>query len=372
MNQPRNSATFSLGSDSSSAYTEDELKSEANTTGTVVHHRSQLQPNIGGVYRENAQIFSGISRPPLERDMATPHLDEDHGSTMAAYSSHTAQYRFETREEAEERRRRNAAAARSEPHDPLKETMLEEPATYMQRVLAEHDAASASDFTALYRCSNHSRVIAQDAGVISPSPPIPAQSHLRPVSTGSAPTQHVRNSLLSTASLTSTDAGELAQEYILGTASLRDRLRESMQRESIQDGVEPSTPQPRATSLSLSPSSLQLDQSSSPGSKREVKRDAALQALDGAATTEKDEIQPFGSGQWLGAARQTSATARHQGRPDWQKGTLFSSSGRQYGLGDHTKGYVAGECITVVGKVTDPEQGTQKRGSVKRLLCFGS
>jgi hypothetical protein len=362
----RKSATFSLGSDSSSVYSEDEYKSEANTTGTLVHHRSQLQPNLGGVYRENAQIFTGISGMALGRDMATPDLDEDHSSTMAASSSHTAQYRFETREEAEERRRQSAAEAQQEPHD------LEEPATYMQRVLAEHDAASASDFSALYRCGSHDHIVAGDGEVDLPPPPIPPRSHLRPVSTGSVPPRDVRNSLLSTASLTSTDAGELAQEYIRDTASLRNKLRGSMQRESIQEGVEPSTPQPRATSLSLSPSSLHLDQSSSPGPNREVNRDAALQALDGAVAAEEDEIQACESGQWLGAARQTSAAARRQGCPDWRKGALFSSSGRQYGLGDHTKGYVAGDYITVTGEVSVPEQRKRKRGTVKRLLCFGS
>jgi hypothetical protein len=364
----RKSVTFSISSDSSSVYSEDEYVSEANIIGTLLHHRSQLEPNIGGVYRENAQVFTGISDLPPGRKMSTPDLDEDRGSTQAASSSHTATYRFETREEAEERRRRSAAEARQEAHDSRRKTISEEPATYMQRILAEHDAASASDLPALYRCGKQEEAAVADTGGSFPTHSFLVRSPRRGASTGFVPPGN-RDTLYSNTSFASTDAGELAQEYIRDTASLRNNLRESMQRESIQEGVEPLTPQARATSLSLSPSSLDLAQSSSLGPNQALNRDAALQALDGTAADE-GEIQPCGSDQWLGAERQTSPAARRQGRPDWQKGTLFSSTGRQYGLGDHNKGYVSGEYITVIEEVPVLGKAKQTRSGLRRLFCM--
>jgi hypothetical protein len=128
---------------------------------------------------------------------------------------------------------------------------------------------------------------------------------------------------------------EQAEVFVGITESLRNRLRESMQESEL--GPLPS--QPRATSLSLSP---HLDPSSSPGPSREIDLDAALQALAG-DTTDEGDIQPYASGQWRVAGRQISAAARLQDRLDWQKGALFSSIGRQYGLGDNTKGYMGGE-----------------------------
>jgi hypothetical protein len=365
----RKSATFSIGSDSSSVYSEDGYKSEANTAGTLVHHRSQLQPNLGGVYRENAQVFTDLSDIPVGRDVTTPDLEEDHDSTHAASSSHTAAYRFETREEAEERGRRSAVEARVDPHNASRNAFLEAPTTYMQRIPAEHDAASSSEFPALYRCGNPGHTPSTDVGDVFSTPPVPACSPRRVNSDASVPVRNMRQTVVSTASFVSTDAGELAAEYIRDTASLRNILRESMQRESIQEGIEPATPQARATSLSLSPSSLDLAQSSSLGPDREMNRDAALQALDGAVTAE-DEIQPCGPDRWLGAGRQTSAAARRQSHPDWQKGTWFSSTGRQYGLGDHTKGYVSGDYVTVIEEAVISGKGKQKRSGLKRLFCM--
>jgi hypothetical protein len=365
----RKSATFSIGSDSLSVYSEDGCNSDANTAGTLIHHRSQLQPNLGGVYRENPQVFGDHPDIPVGRDMTTPDLDEDHGSTQAASSSHVAAYYFETREEAEERRRRSAAEARMDPHKASRDTISEAPTTYTQRILAEHDAASSNDFPALYQCGKPGHTPSEDVGDVISTPPVPARSPRRVNSDSSVPAREMCRTVLSSASFTSTDAGEFAAEYIRDTASLRNILRESMQRESTQEGIEPATPQARATSLSLSPSSLELAQSSSPGPNPEMNRDAALQALDGAVTAE-NEIQPCGSGRWLGAGRQTSATARRQGRPDWQKGALFSSTGRQYTLGDHTKGYVSGDYITVIEEAAIAGNEKRKRSRLKRLFCM--
>jgi hypothetical protein len=360
----RKSATFSLDSNSSSVYSEDEFKSDANTTGTLVHHRSQLQPNLGGVHRENAQVFASLSCLPLTPDMATPDVEEHHGSILAVTSGHTAQYRFETHNEAEERRRRSAVEARQKPHEPWGDTILEEPTMYMQRMLAEHDDASASDFPALYRCEKQVRAVSADAGAVISDPSVPARSHRRLNSTASAPARN-RDTLLSTVSAVSTDAGELAQEYILETTSLRNRLRKSMH---VED-TGPSASEPRATSLSLFPSSPQLDHSSSPGENREVNRDAALQALSGATDVE-DEIQPCGSGQWLGG--HTSITARRQGDVDGRKGAMFSSSGQRYGMGDRNQGYVSGKYATVIQDSVVLGKDLRKRDAVKRLCCFGS
>jgi hypothetical protein len=151
----------------------------------------------------------------------------------------------------------------------------------------------------------------------------------------------------------------------LDTASLRNRLRESMYAEDMG----PSAPEARATSLSLSPSSLQTHQSSSPGENREVNRDAALQALGGATETE-DEIQPCDSGQWLGG--HTSITTRRQGDVDWRKGGVFLSSGQRYSIGDRNQGYVSGKYATVIQDSVAREKNLRKRDAVKRLCCFGS
>ncbi|KAF1834593.1 hypothetical protein BDW02DRAFT_597994 [Decorospora gaudefroyi] len=317
-------------------------------TGSQLHHWSHSQPSVEK-FQERPTILS-------QRGVNTPDLDEDRDSTQAASGIQKAMYRFETSAEAGDRRRSAAEA-----HDASQNITLDEPMTYMQRVLVEHGASNATLGFGLHQVNCEDHPTDRETGA-------PVRGHLRTTSTGSVPARNARRTILSTGSLASTDAGELALEYIRETASLRNTLRESMQSESIRESVEPSRRRTGPISASQEPFSFQLDQSSSPAPNREDHQNAALRALDGAPRG--DAIQACGSGQWLGGARHSSHGTRRQGKVDWKTCGLFSSTGRQYGLGNQAIGYANGQYVTVLQRETVPEKKKSKRDTLRGVLCF--
>jgi hypothetical protein len=361
----RQSATLSIGSFSSCTYSEDEFKFDINLMDTQTHHVSHSQPNIRGLRRESAQNFERTSTVSFSRSLITPDLKEDLGYNRDTPSSYTAARRFETQEGAEERRRGSAAEARVAQDNIRRDTSLDESPTYMQRVLAEHDAANARENSDQYHF--------EDEDVEEPSNQltVPTSGHIRVISFKAVPSQHMRGTLWSTTSLASTDSEELTEESAHKTDECRCILQEGMQgSDGVEDSFQPVTPRPRALSLLDIPSELRLDRSSTPAPNRSINQSATLSALDG-VSGKSDSLPRGSSGQWLGAtARHSPLAARRQGRVDWQKTGCFSSSGRQYGLGNHEEGYLASDYVTFIRDDARPGKEKRKRDAWKRMTCF--
>ncbi|KAF1844850.1 uncharacterized protein K460DRAFT_405130 [Cucurbitaria berberidis CBS 394.84] len=147
-NQTLRELTFSLGSDSSSVYSDDELISEANSTGTEVHHRRTiLQSTIDGMPRENGQNFERPSDSSL-RQTGSPHdLKEVNDPCLAYSNSSRALYRFATTEEAQELCRREAGSRRSSLQDsmPVTKPIIEVPEMQSPRLRAIHSSRNLSE-----------------------------------------------------------------------------------------------------------------------------------------------------------------------------------------------------------------------------------
>ncbi|KAG9195753.1 hypothetical protein G6011_00874 [Alternaria panax] len=145
------SATFSTGSDSSSVYSDHDYQSNTDLVGTQTYRLSHSQPAIGGLRRENAQNIEEPFTASFSSGLLSPELDEDRDAHRNTSSNHTAAYRFETPQEADDLLHQSTAEAKPVQHDIRRDATLDESRTYMQRVLADHDAASAASNSDAYR-----------------------------------------------------------------------------------------------------------------------------------------------------------------------------------------------------------------------------
>ncbi|KAF1939221.1 hypothetical protein EJ02DRAFT_436554 [Clathrospora elynae] len=316
-------AAFSIGSDSSYVCNDNLLVSAMNSTGTQLNHRSHFQPS--DMCREDGRNFEGFSTLSLRDHISTPNLAADRGSSLDfKHSSLNAPYCPEIPAEAASRRRRSAVEERKH----------------------IHDASTAKKTHSKYRFDY--------------------QEH--PEDTDRDVRHDARNTLLSTASFVSTDAGEIAEEYIRATSSLRHTLRESLcMGDSISERL--LTPRSGATSVSRNPSEFELDNTSSPALSREAHHDAAIQTLARAAFTDETH----------GSTRSSSLiphAARRHGKVSWQEGiairkpqrvSLISSSGQEYGRGNHVQGYLSAKFVTKIGEDPLKEQA-RKRNILKGVF----
>ena len=349
MDSTLRNSTFSIGSDSSSVYSDDDLISETNSTGTQIHHRTHLQPTIGGMPRENGQNFELSSTSQLQQSDSTQNLDEFHASVLDTSHASGAPYRFETAEEAQERYRRGLASRALNSGVPLSNIDSDIPSRHQSFDFGRHSQGARM---------------------------------------GSYPGRDVRDTILSTASAPSfclTDAGELAEEYIRETGIRHNSLQPNMPAtEPAVELTKSQTPRLRATSISQDPSDLDLTDSSPTTQQRYSHRNAALQALSSSVPNAIDRSEPAGPNHLDGSSQASAENlniTRRRGRVDWQndpktgpahRASLYSTTGREYSLGDHTRGYTSGEYITTIGKIeeqTPPPEETRKKSLIKRLFC---
>lgn len=337
------STTFPPDSEISSVYSDDDLISEAHSTGTQIHHRTHLQPTIGGMAREDGQNFKRLSTSSLPQEDPRQDLDGLHAPVLHTSNNPTASYHFESPEEAQVRYQKEIA----------------------QRCI---------DAIALLPSA--------DLNIPSRRQSISFRRHERVASMGSYSFRGVRDTVLSTGSAPSpflSDAGELAQEYIQETRIVRDMLQSSDHVfEPIEELAELPTPQPRKSVVSCDPSEPDLVEASTAALRRRTHRNAALQALSGRVPDTVDSGRPTDSSHPRNRApAQTLNVPQRQGRVDWRDAStngplvrsgLYSATGREYGLGDHTRGYMSGGFVTSLQELTLlPKE--RKKNLLKRLFC---
>ncbi|CAN9365641.1 unnamed protein product [Alternaria alternata] len=360
----RQIATFYTGSNSSSLYSEDEGRSDSNLLDTQSHHRSSLEPNIGGLPCDDVRDFDGTSASSSTREVTDSGLHDGQRFDRDASGNYTPACRLET-QKARENRCQSATEAIPLQHNIWRDTTLDESRTYLQRILAEHDANSEGSSSYEYRKQDEVK------GELSARHLAPAGRNMRAINSKAASLRHRRGTLLSTTSLASTDSGELA-EIDYQTDGYCNMLQDSTRSlETTEDIFQPVTPRPRALTLSDTPSELQLHSSSSLASDGSARQSAALSDLDGANGESDKLLSPESSGQWIErSTRRSSLAARRQGRAYSRNRALLSSTGQMYGLGDREEGYVAGRYVTVIEEDAQPEKEKRKRDAWKRVSCF--
>jgi hypothetical protein len=361
----RQIATFYTGSDSSSLYSEDDGRSDSNLLGSQSHHRSSLRPNIGGLSCDDARDFDGTSASSFTRGLTSLGLNDGQGFNLDASSNYTPACRLETQQEARAPRSQSVTEATPLQHNIWRDTTLDESRTYLQRILAEHDATNEGSSSDEYQKQD------QVNGEPSARHVALASRNMCPINSNASSLRHRRETLLSTTSLISTDSGEQT-EVSYQTDGYRNMLQDGTHTlETAEDIFQPVTPRPRALTLSDTPSELQLHSSSSLASDGSTHQSTTLSGLDG-ADVESDKLLSTGAPDQRiqRSTRHSSLTARRQGRTDWRDCALLSSTGRMYGLGDREEGYVAGRYVTVIEENAQPEKEKRRRDAWKRVSCF--
>jgi len=361
----RQSAVFSVGSDSSSVYSDDEHKSDSDPVDVRTLNESDSKTNIQCTRRESAKTCGESSTVSLPRHITILPSGNKLSSSRDESSSHTTAYRFETSKEAEERRRRIAAQARPEQPN-WRDTTLNEPRTYMQQVLAEHDAATAKDH--IDECWSEHK---DDEGPIARHL-MPSHRHLRVVSADDVSPRHTRIVPTSKTPLASSNSGWKIEELDRDSGPEECILQRNMRSpEATRVRSTPITPRPRAKPLPNTPPALRLDEHNSFAPDPDKHQPIALSALARGNREPGEAFSRESSGQWLGGpVCRSLLAARRRGRADWQKSGLFSSTGQQYGLGDCDEGYLAGRYVTLISDDVTLEKKDRKRDAWKRVLCF--
>ncbi|CAN9360183.1 unnamed protein product [Alternaria alternata] len=361
----RQIATFYTGSDSSSLYSEDDGRLDSNPLATQSYHRSSLEPDIGGLPCDNARHFDGTSALSSTRGLTSSGLNDGQGLNLDASGNYTPACRLETQREARARRSQSVTEATPLQHNIWRDTTLDESRTYLQRILAEHDATHEGS------SSDEDRKQDQVNGEPSARHMALASRNMCPINSNAGSLRHRRGTLLSTMSLISTDSGEQT-EVSYRTDGYRNLLQDGTHTlETAEDIFQPVTPRPRALTLSDTPSELQLHSSSSLASDGSAHQSTALSGLDG-ADGESDKLLSTEAPdqRTQRSTRHSSLAARRQGRTDWRDCALLSSTGRMYGLGDREEGYVAGRYVTVTKEYAQPKKEKRKRDAWMRVSCF--
>ena len=128
----RQSATFYTGSDSSSLYSENDGRSESNLLSTQSHHRSSLEPKIGGLSCDDARDFDGTSASSSTRGLTSSDLNDGQGFNPDASGNSTPACSLETQQEARARRCQSEIEATPLQHNVWRDTTLDESRTYLQ------------------------------------------------------------------------------------------------------------------------------------------------------------------------------------------------------------------------------------------------
>ena len=361
----RKIATFHTGSDSSSLYSEDNGRSDSNLLGTQSHHRSSLEPNIGGLPCDDARDFDGTSASSCTRGLTSSGLNDGQGFNLDASVNYTPACRLGTQQEARARRFQSVTEATPLQHNIWRDTTLDESRTYLQRILAENDATNEGSSSDEYRKQD------QVDGEPSARHVALASRNMCPINSNAGSLRHRLGTLLSTTSLISTDSGEQT-EISYQTDRCRNMLQDGTHTlETAENIFQPVTPRPRALTLSDTPSELQLHSSSSLASDGSAHQSTALSGLDGADVESGKLLSTGAPDQRIQrSTRYSSLAARRQGRIDWRHCALLSSSGRMYGLGDREEGYVAGRYVTVTKEDAQPKKEKRKRDAWMRVSCF--
>jgi hypothetical protein len=361
----RQIATFYTGSDSSSLYSEDEGRSDSNLLGTQSHHLSSLEPNIRGLPCDDARDFDGTPASSFTKVLTSSDLNDGQGFNLDASGNYTPACRLETQQEARARRSQSVTEATPLEHNVWRDTTLDEPRTYLQRILAEHDATNEGSSSDEYRKQD------QINGERSAQHVALASRNMCPINSNAGSLRHRRETLWSTTSLISTDSGAQT-EVSYQTDGYRNMLQDGTHTlDTAEDIFQPVTPRPRALTLSDTPSELQLHSSSSLASDGSAHQSTALSGLEG-ADGESDKLLSTGASDQRiqRSTRRSSLAARRQGRADWRNRTLLSSTGQMYGLGDRGEGYVAGRYVTVIEEDAQPEKEKRRQDAWKRVSCF--
>ncbi|KAJ4369678.1 hypothetical protein N0V83_005440 [Neocucurbitaria cava] len=348
---PRNS-TFFFGSETSSVYSDDDLISETNSTGTQIHHKSVLRPTLGGIPRDYGQNFERSSTLSFPYENTPQDLDEVDIPDLSASQNRNAFYRFESAEEAQERHQAEAARAQVD-----------------ENVRARHVLGSEGHIM-----SNGPDMLSYSRSVHSPH-----GSQIN--STGVYAEEDVRGRTMSaepSPMLPLMDAEEIANEYISEISSSTPSLQgEYPAHDLIVEATQPQIPRPRAISISRDPTELDLTDLSALN--RQDHHDEALQALSSGTPnivgSEDLAILPHSG---IQASDETMNANRRQGKVDWREGltngsppraSLFSSTGREYGRSNSARGYDSGEFITNLEDSAPATKKSRKRGVIKRLFC---
>ena len=380
MNPTIENSIFSLDSNSSSVYSDDGMISEANSTGTQVHHRSHLQPNIDGMPREYGQYFERSSNVIMPSNA-------DGASQMDASERTNIDYHFETSEEAEERRRRSAALAREETtYDAQSNSNLHATQTYMQQVLAGGNGWNVNrERLGQSSQDQNDELTNYDSDRIGPRPPTPPRRRPRITSTGGHSIGSYRNTVSSIGSIAASSLIEprdpadiCTNETATGPGRQRDRARTI---ESMPGGAEPSSPPVLATTPVFNHSADDLDSLGLASSRRQRIRANTLHALSGPAPDTHIPIVTTHSGHGRSRiSHQGSQTLRRHGKADWRddltieaitqtNSSLVSATGKVYGRGDLSAGYCSGQFVTNLQRTSSRDR-ERRKGKLKRLFCF--
>lgn len=267
-----------------------------------------------------------------QQGIITPDLHEGHHFCSSNSDYETTDYHVETREDVKEHPRLSAPKLRQLSDDIEHYTTMREPRTYMQRKLAHKGASDSSEQSKeaeLQRKTPRVNADIEEAidGLLLPG---------RPKSPGSRSADSRYQSLPSNLSLASSDSNELGESPSQNPNFLR--------RASFRPELGQAESQLRRTLLLNSSSALELEDFESPASNRNIYQDAALRAQSGASESVE---QTEGI-----VAHHPSYVNRRHGRIDWHRSTLFQSTGRQYGLRDHSEGYSSGHYVTYINQET--------------------
>jgi hypothetical protein len=323
-------STVSLLSDSSSVYSQDEA-SEANATGTQIHHRSKFQPALKGSAPgvDWDSDKSSITALPSRMSGAIQNGDFDHGDVK---------YRLVSADEAERTKQE-----------------------YVQQVAAGNSAwDDVSCHLGLPLHQDEAVLASFEYEDIGPRPPTPPRR--RPPMTSI--------STFSTASWrdTSSSIGSVA------SSSITINQGQSTEHSSAQV--------PNPISENLESSSLQTTEYHDVTfPRRQGNRINALQALTAHTSSDSDSNRGQNPSQReLKVTRSKSDKIRRQGKIDWRTtltiGTaiqtnpgLVSVTDEIYGLGDHDASYNNGEFVTNVQNEKILKQEPQKKPA-RRFFCF--
>ncbi|KAH8631243.1 hypothetical protein IG631_12925 [Alternaria alternata] len=361
----RQIATFYTGSDSPSLYSEDDGRPDSNPLGTQSHHRSSLEPDIGGLPCDDARDFDGTSASSIRKGLTSPCLNDGQGLNLDASGNYTPACPLETQQEARARHSQSVTEATPLQHNIWRDTTLDESRIYLQRILAEHDATNEGSSSDGYRKQD------QVNGEPSARHMALASHNMCPINSNAGSLQHRRGTLLSTTSLISTDSGEQT-EVSNQSDGYRNMLQDGTHTlETAEDVFQPVTPRPRALILPDTPSELQLHSSNSLASDGSAHQSTALPGFDGADGESEKPLSTGASDQRVQrSTHRSSLAARRQGLTDWRDRALLSSTGQMYGLGDPEEGYVAGRYVTVIEEDAQPEKEKRRRDAWKRVSCF--
>lgn len=334
------SHTISIVPDSTSGYNKDKFNSETEHIDNQPYHRPHLELDLGDICCDDTLKRVNMSATPCQQSASASGLDVERRSEKHGATEDMATCLSKAEWEDEERHRRSA-----EPQDPphsVRYTTLLEPEIYMQRVLAEDRAAYMGEKLELdaFECGTH--LTNTKFGDTADRYPLPAQ----PKSTRSHLIDRTQKMLFTSTSLAPTESGEDDEESFQDASSLRHSLQGIRRGPvSLQEGAP--SPIERSHRISIPNSACKLQSS------RKVHQVANLQALVSAF---KDSVQVEDM-----IERESLRAIQHQTQTKPPDSSLFSSTGREYGLGDCTKGYLSGHYVTCLDGEMAEEKKERKR-----------